>query len=75
VSLGLKIIGQNPEVITQFVGDQTGGNVPVTLDFSNITLFDTDRVVLTNLCHRQQLTRQSYVYLSRERGEHVAKQS
>jgi hypothetical protein len=47
VSLGLKIIGQQPQVITEFVGDQTGGNVPVTLNFSNVKVFDTDRVVLS----------------------------
>jgi hypothetical protein len=47
VSLGLAIGGQSQPVMTQFVGDKTGGNVPVNLSFANIQVWDTDTMILT----------------------------
>jgi hypothetical protein len=46
VSFGLAIVGQTPQVKTLSVGDQTGGNVNVGLNFSKVTVQDTDTVIL-----------------------------
>ncbi len=45
VSFSLKVLGQKPQVLNKFVGDQTGGIVPVGLAFNNVKLQDTDSVV------------------------------
>ena len=50
VSFGLQVIGQTPQVLTRFVGDQKGGTVPVGLSFNNVTVADSgDVVILTYL--------------------------
>jgi hypothetical protein len=44
VSLGVKVEGQPAKVVTQFVGDQTGGDVSVGLG-TTVTVQDTDTVI------------------------------
>jgi hypothetical protein len=45
VSMGVKIEGRPATVVTQFVGDQTGGDVNVSLGIPNIKVQDTDTVI------------------------------
>jgi hypothetical protein len=47
VSFGLAIVGQSPQIKTQFVGNQTGGDVNVDLNFQGVTVQDTDTVIMS----------------------------
>jgi hypothetical protein len=44
VSMGVKVRGQPAQIVTQSVGDQTGGNVNVGLGIPNVIVSETDEV-------------------------------